>query len=127
MGLMDALGHCGITPKLLALIYELKSDPESAVRCDFFSNDTGLRQRCILVAILFSVWMVWILRILSEAFGCSASAGDVRITNLGFADDAVTFEESSDVFADTLECAEKVGRDTVTTGFLDQNHDPDFQ
>ena len=75
---------------------ELYSGTESAGRCggtisDLFPVVTGVRQGCGLAPTLFSTCMDWILGRMSERSSCSASFGNVKISDLDFADDAVVF------------------------------------
>jgi len=98
----------GIPPRLVSLISALYSGTESAVKCgavtsDFFPVLTGVRQGCVLAPSLFSTCMDWIMdRVVGES-GCGASFGDVRITDLDFADDAVILAETLDVLTEALE------------------------
>jgi len=88
------LGLRGMPPKLINLMSELYSGTEGAVRCgdsisDLFLVVTGIRQGCILTLKLFSTCMDWILQRMSERSNCGASFGNVKISDLDFADDAV--------------------------------------
>ena len=56
---------------------------------------------------------------MSERSSCSASFGNVKISDLDFADDAV-------IFAETLDILLRAGAAGIT-GFLGQNYDPGFQ
>ena len=90
------LGLRGVALKLIDLMSELYSGTESAVRCggtisDLFSGVTGVRQGCVLAPTLFSTCMDWILGRMSERSSCGASFGNVKISDLDFADDAVIF------------------------------------
>ena len=96
------LGLRGVPPKLINLMSELYSDTESAVRCgdtipDLFRIVTGVRQGCVLAPTLFSTCMDWILGRMSERSSCVASFGNVKISDLDFADDAVIFAETFDI------------------------------
>ena len=98
----------GIPPHLVRLISALYSGTVSAVKCgaltsDFFPVQTGVRQGCVLAPSLFSTCMDWIMDRVVGGSGCGASFGDVRITDLDFADDAVIFAETLDVLTVTLE------------------------
>ena len=91
-------GLHGVPPKLIDLISELYSGIESAVRCggsisDLFPVVTGVHQGCVLVPTLFSACMDWILGRMSERSSCGASFGNVKISDLDFADDAVIFAD----------------------------------
>ena len=77
---------------------ELYSGTESAVRCsdaiyDLFPVVTGVRQGCALAPTLFSTFMDWILGRMLERSSCAASFGNVKISDLDFADDSVIFAE----------------------------------
>ena len=52
---------------------------------------------------LFSTCMDWILGRMSERSSCGASFGNVKISDLDFADDAVIFAENLDILLGTLE------------------------
>ena len=78
---------------------ELYSGAESAVRCgdtisDLFPVATGVHQGCVLALTLFSTCMDWIMPRMSERSSCRASFGNVKISDLDFADDAVIFAET---------------------------------
>ena len=93
----------GVPPKLINLISELYSGTESAVRCgdtifDLFPVVTGVRQGCVLAPTLFSACMDWILGRMSERSSCGVSFGNVKISDLDFADDVVIFAETGDPF-----------------------------
>ena len=98
----------GIPLHLVRLISALYSGTESAVKCgpvtsDFFPVNTGVRQGCVLAPSLFSTCMDWIMDRVVDRSGCGVSFGDVRITDLDFADDAVIFAETLDVLTAALE------------------------
>ena len=102
------LGLRGVPPKLINLISELDSGTESAVRCgdtisDLFPVVTGVRQGCVLAPTLFIACMDWILGRMSERSSCAASFGNVKISDLDFADDAVIFPETLDILLGDLE------------------------
>jgi len=87
---------------------ELYSGTESAVRCggtisDLFPVVTGVRQGCALAPTLFSTCMDWILGRMLERSSCGASFGNVKISDLDFADDAVIFAETFDILLEALE------------------------
>ena len=93
------LGLCGVPPKLIDLMSELYSGTESAVRCsdtisDLFPVVTGVHQGCVLARTLFSTCMHWIPWTMSDRSSCSASFGNVKISDLDLADDAVIFVET---------------------------------
>ena len=54
-------------------------------------------QGCVLAPTLFSTCMDWILGRMSERSSCSALFGNVKISDLDFADDAVIFAETLDI------------------------------
>ena len=98
----------GIPPRLVRLISALYSGTESAVKCGavtsgFFPVNTGVRQGCVLAPSLFSTCMDWIMDRAVGGSGCGVSFGEVRITDLDFADDAVIFAETLDVLTEALE------------------------
>ena len=95
-------------PKLIDLRSDLYSGTENAVRCggtisDLFPVVTGVLQGCVLAPTLFSTCMEWILGRMSERSSCSASFGNVKISDLDFADDAVIFAETLDILSGSLE------------------------
>lgn len=98
----------GVSPELVNLISELYSGTVSAVKCggtisDFFPVNSGVRQGCVLAPTLFNACMDWVLGRVSESSGCGAAFGDVRISDLDFADDAVIFAETLGVLTEALE------------------------
>ena len=103
------LSHCGVSPKLINLISELYSGAEGAVRCghtisDLFPIVTGVHLGCILAPTLFSACMDWILQKMSERSSYGASFGNVMISDLDFADDAVIFAEMLDILMGPSRC-----------------------
>ena len=97
--LWEILGLHGVPPKLIDLISELYSGTESAIRCDGTISDlfpvvTGVRQGCVLAPTLFSSFMDWILGRMSERSSCCALFGNVKISDLDFAYDAVIFVDT---------------------------------
>ena len=101
-------GLCGVPPKLINLISEPYSGTESAVRCgdtisDLFRIVTGVCQGCVLAPTFFSTCMDWILGRMSERSSCGAWFGNVKISDLDFADDAVIFAETLDILLGALE------------------------
>jgi len=80
------IGLRGVSPKLID-----------------FPVVTGVRQGCVLAPTLFSTCMDWILGRMSERSGCGASFGNVKISDLDFADDAVIFAETLDILLRALE------------------------
>ena len=90
------LGLRGVPPKLIDLMSELYSGTETAVRwgdtiSDLFPVVIGICQWCVLAPTLFNVRMDWILGRMLERSSCGASFGNVGISDLDFADDAVIF------------------------------------
>ena len=88
---------------------ELYSGTESAVRCgdtifDLFPVVTGVSQGCVLSPTLFSTCMDWILVRMSERSSCGASFGNVKISDLDFADNAVIFAETLDILLGPSRC-----------------------
>ena len=57
----------------------------------------------MLTPSLFSASMDWIMGKVVEGTGCGASFGEVEITDLDFADDAVIFAEAVDILTEALE------------------------
>ena len=101
------LGLREVPPKRINLMSELYSGTESAVRCgdtisDLFPVVTGVRKGCVLAPTLFNTCMVWILVRMSERSSCGASFGNVKISDLDFANDTVIFAETLDVLFGTL-------------------------
>ena len=87
---------------------ELYSGTESAVKCggtisDLFPVVTGVCQGCVLAPTLFSTCMDWILGRMLERSSCDASFGNVKISDLDSADDAVIFAETLDILLGALE------------------------
>ena len=98
----------GIPPRLVQLITSLYSDTESAVKCggstsDFFPVHTGVRQGCVLAPSLFSACMDWIMGQVTERTSCGASFGELQVTDLDFADDAVILAETVEALTEALE------------------------
>ena len=87
---------------------ELYSGTEGAVRCggsipDFFSVISGGRQWCVMAPTLFRACMDCILGKMSERSSCGASFGNVKISDLDFADDEIIFAETLDILLRALE------------------------
>ena len=96
------LGLRGVPPKLINLMCELYFGTESAVRCgdtisDLFPVVAGVHQGCVLAPILFSACVDWILGRMSERSSYGASFGNVKISDLDFADDAGILAEMLDI------------------------------
>ena len=60
---------------------------------------TGVRQGCVLAPTLFSACMDLILGRMSEKSSCRALFGNVKISDLDFANDAVIFAETLDILS----------------------------
>ena len=58
-----------------------------------------VREGCVLAPTRFNTCTDHVLGMISEKSGCGVSFGTVRITDLDFADDAVKFAETTEVFA----------------------------
>ena len=69
---------------------------------DFFSVVTGVRQGCVLAPTLLSTCMDWIIGRMSERLSCGASFGNVKISDLDFADDTVIFAETLEILLGAL-------------------------
>ena len=70
---------------------------------DFFPVNAGVRQGCVLAPSLFSACMDWIMSRMVGRSSCGVSFGDVQITDLDFANDAVIFAETLDILKEALE------------------------
>ena len=85
---------------------ELYSGTEGAVRCGDTISDLfpvmGVRQGCILAPTLFSACINWILGRMSERSSCGASFGNVKVSDLDLADDAVIFAKTLDILLEAL-------------------------
>ena len=96
-----------VPPKRINLMAEPYSVTESAVRCggtisDLFPVVTGVHQGCALAPTLVSTCRDWILGKMSERSSCCASFGNVKISDLDVADDAVVFAENLDIVLGAL-------------------------
>ena len=69
---------------------------------DLFSVVTGDCSGCVLAPTLFSACMDWVLGRMSERTSCGASFGNVKFSDLDFADDAVIFAETLDILLGAL-------------------------
>ena len=97
-----------VTSSNTDLMSELYFGTESAVRCgdtisDLFTVVTGVHQGCVLAPTLFNTCMDWILGRMSERLSCGASFGNVKISDLDFADDAVIFVKTLDILLGAFE------------------------
>ena len=70
---------------------------------DLFPVITGVCQGYVLAPTLFNTCTDWILERMSERSSCRASFGNVKISDLDFADDAVIFAETLDSLLGALE------------------------
>ena len=70
---------------------------------DLFPVVTGVCQGCVLAPTLFSTFMDWILGRISERSSCAASFGNIKISDLDFADDAVIFADTLDSLLGAIE------------------------
>ena len=87
---------------------EIYSGTESDARrgdtiSDLFPVITGVHQGCALAPTLFGACIDWILWRMLEGSNCSASCGNVKISDLDFTDDAVIFAETLDILLGALE------------------------
>ena len=124
--LWTILGLRGVPPKLINLMSELHSGTESAVRCgdttsNLFPVITGVCQGCVLAPTHFSACMDWIQGRMLERSSCGTSFGNVKISDLDSADDAVIFAETRDVLLGALEVLNEESEPLEYTGFLGQN------
>ena len=113
--LWDLLRLRGIPAAILDLLTGLYSGTESAVKCgggvsSFFPVNSGVRQGCVLAPTLFNTCMDWVLGRTVDRSRCGAAVGNVRITDLDFADDAVIFAESLEVLVSALESLHEEAR-----------------
>ena len=69
---------------------------------DLFPVVNGVCQRCVLAPTLFSTCLDLILGRMLERSSCGASLGNVKISDLDFAD-AVILEETVDILLGALE------------------------
>jgi len=74
---------------------------------------------CVLPTTIFSTCLDWILGRTSERSSCGALFGNVKISDLDFADDAVIFVETQDIFLGALEVLNGVEATGITC-FLGQ-------
>ena len=70
---------------------------------DLFPVVSGVRQGCGLAPTLFSTCMDWILGRMSERSSCGAPFGNVKISDLDVADEAVILAETLAIFLGALE------------------------
>ena len=69
---------------------------------DIFPVVTGVREWCELAPTLFITCMDWIMRRMPDRLSNSGSFGNVKISDLDFADDVVSFAETLDIFMGAL-------------------------
>jgi hypothetical protein len=97
--LWKVLQGVGLPPSLLQLICDLHTGTTARV-CMLnelfapFGTTSGVRQGCILAPDLFCSCFDWIMELCSNSFG--VSVGNVRFTDIDYADDAVLFAEGPD-------------------------------
>ena len=89
--LWEILRLRGIPTKIIELIANLYTGTESAVKCDgglssFFPVSSGVRQGCVLAPTLFNTCMDWILGRATVQSHCGATLGNIKVTDLDFAD-----------------------------------------
>ena len=106
--LWELLSLRGIPPGIIGLLSALHSGTESAVKCeggisDFFPVPTGVRQGCNGAPTLFNTCMDWVLDRVVDLSSCGTSIGNITVTDLVFADDAVIFAETLEVLVLALE------------------------
>ena len=106
--LWEILRLRGVPAKIIELISGLYSGTESAVKCggatsDFFPMNSGVRLGCVLAPTLFNTCMDWVLGRVADRGHCGVSFGEVKITDLDFADDAALLAESLDNLVAALE------------------------
>ena len=68
---------------------------------DLFRVVTGVVQECVMVPTLFSFCIDWILGRMSQRSSCSASSGNVKISDLEFLNDSI-FVETVDILKGAL-------------------------
>ena len=105
--LWDLLRLRGIPARIIDLLTGLYSGTVSAVKhgvgvSSFFPVNTGVRHGCVLAPSLFNTCMDWVLGRVEQSH-CGASVGNIKITDLVFADDAAIFAESLEVLVMALE------------------------
>ena len=64
---------------------------------------TGVRQGCVLAPSLFSACVDWIIGQVVRRTSCGVSFGDVRITDLDYADNVVILAETKETLPEALE------------------------
>ncbi|XP_069983198.1 LINE-1 retrotransposable element ORF2 protein isoform X3 [Penaeus vannamei] len=88
--LWEILRLRGIPTRIIGLIASLYTGTESAVKCggglsSFFPVSSGVRQGCVL----FNTCMDWILGRATVQSHCGATLGNIKVTDLDFADVAI--------------------------------------
>ena len=106
--LWELLRLRGIPAAIITLVSGLYTGTESAVRwggetSSFFPVNSGVRQGCVLAPSLFNTCMDWLLGRTVGISRCGAEVGNVKITDLDFADDAVILAETLDILRLALE------------------------
>ena len=105
--LWDLLHLRGIPIRIIGLLSALYSGTVSAVKCgggmsSFFPVNTAVRQGCVLAPSLFNTCRDWVLVRFVKQSHCGASVGNIEITDLVFAYDAVIFAQSLEVLVMAL-------------------------
>lgn len=113
--LLEILRLRGIVPKIIELIASLYTGTESAVRCgggisSFFPVNSGVRQGCVLVLTLFNTCMEWIMGRAVTQSQCGATLGDIKVTDLDFADDVAILSDSLETLVAALDAFSKEGK-----------------
>ena len=106
--LWEILRLRGIPSKIIELIVSLHTGTESAVKCgggtsSFFPVNSGVRQGCVLAPTLFNTCMDWILGRAVIQSQCGATLGDIKVTDLDFADDVAILSESLETLVAALD------------------------
>ena len=97
--LWEILRLRGIPTQIIGLIASLYTGTESAVKCgggmsNFFPVNSGVRQGCVLAPTLFNTCMDWIMGRATSQSQCGATLGNIKVSDLDFADDVAILSES---------------------------------
>ena len=106
--LWEILRLRGIPTRIIGLIASLYTGTESAVKCggglsSFFPVSSGVRQGCVLAPTLFNTCMDWILGRATVQSHCGATLGNIKVTDLDFADDVAILSESLETLVAALD------------------------